>query len=425
MWCVQEIAVAQQVRLICGEVTITWDELMSAIKFLRRLYASVMDTMVVLRIFQERLDLLLVLRAVIQSTRSLYNDIPQTWSSLATLIAYTRNKGATDPRDKVFALAGLFKRMGIQLPPLDYSKSVQHVYQQMTQTAIRQFQTLDILYQVTGLENQFDLPSWVPDLSDVIPPRLLMHETFRATASSPTFYRFSDENSSLTLWGRIIGQIDRCGDPLVFNAQPNDEDAVLLVFKQWSTIAQSTSSYPYLESMLQIFARTLSTNWVSTGAYRPSAFLTIFPTWHALMISAHSGRELLNNTIENMIHDIRKIPIAANEKREFAFQMVAATLEMGVFSKVSKKTRARILHHWLAINMRRKVFFTMTNGYMGLSASSVRETDSVALLAGLNVPFVVKKLGTEYRLVALAYVHGVMEGELWDHSTKLDEFVFI
>lgn len=432
MWCVQEIAVARQVRLICGGESLTWDELISAIEYLSRLLELVMETTVVVKTFKERLALQKELRDIMRSSGSTWNGNARTWPTLATLITCTRNRGAKDPRDKVFALAGLFKRMGVGLAPSDYSKPVQQVYQEITHSTILQFRTLDILYQVTGLENQFDLPSWVPDLSDTRPPRLMMHDAFKATASSPAYYRFSDQKPSLILWGKIIGQINRCGDPVLFSAHSSESalsltaevDSVLRVFKQWNTIAHSLHSYPNHQPIPKAFARTLLNIGTFSDSCNPSDFHSLFPTWHNLMTSAQLGHDMLNESSKNMISDIQKTAATANEKLELALQMVAATLEAGVLTKVRKKKRAKTLHAWLAITMRRRIFFTMENGYMGISAYSTRENDFIALLAGLSVPFVVRRIGSEYRLIAPAYVHGVMEGELWDEKVKLDEFVF-
>lgn len=427
---------ARQVRLICGRLTITWDEIVAAIESLGRLLSLVTKTKTMVRFFQERLALQKELREIVRPSALPYDRNVRTWPTLTTLITCTRNRGASDPRDKVFAIAGLLRYMGIGLAPSDYSKSTRHVYLEITQAAIRQFGTLDILYQVTGLENQFDLPSWVPDLSDTHPPKPMIHGAFNATGSSPSYYyRFSDSAPSLTLWGKIIGQIHHCGEPNLLSAHSNlkestpslvtELDSVLRIFQQWSTIAHSLPSYPNQQTLSEVFARTLFINGTSLESGDPSSLLAVFPTWHTLMTSAASSHALRDEVLENMLVDLRSIPINAQEKREFALQMITASLEMGIQTKVSKTKRAKVLHFWLAITTRRMVFFTTESGYMGISTYGAQANDFVALLAGLNTPFIMRRKNDGYQLVGPAYVHGAMKGEVWDPQAQLDEFLFI
>jgi hypothetical protein len=44
----------------------------------------------------------------------------------------------------------------------------------------------------------------------------------------------------------------------------------------------------------------------------------------------------------------------------------------------------------------------------------------VALVAGLEVPFIVRKDGKCFRLIGPAYMHGVMKGERWDEGRLMD-----
>jgi hypothetical protein len=66
------------------------------------------------------------------------------------------------------------------------------------------------------------------------------------------------------------------------------------------------------------------------------------------------------------------------------------------------------------LKSRHKTFFTTGTGYFGTAAFTVRPGDSIALFSGLPTPFVVRKEGKFYRLLSAAYVHGIMDGELWN-----------
>src|SRR5258708_5690904 len=71
---------------------------------------------------------------------------------------------ASDPKDRVFALLGVFK---IDIT-VDYTKSVREVYLELSREWLRQVGTLDMLsYAGCGLfehlADHFSLPTWVPD----------------------------------------------------------------------------------------------------------------------------------------------------------------------------------------------------------------------------------------------------------------------
>ncbi|MCJ1243568.1 hypothetical protein MMC30_000765 [Trapelia coarctata] len=437
MWCVQEVAVAQRVRLVCGGASISWDEMIVALDYLSRLYDVMLESNIMVELYKGRLALQKQLKDIVGSTRFPHNQNPQQWPSLTTLIITTRNRGATDPKDKVFALAGLFKLMGLNLPPPDYAKSVRQVYQEITKAAISQYHSLDILYHVTGFANSFDLPSWVPDLSDTRHPMPLMYPAFSASATSPPYYRFSDTALTLTLWGKSLGPITALGDPVLFYAhapsQPPppsptaEADALLATFKQWSSLAHSLPSYPNGQPIAEAFARTLFTNGIYHDIRGPADFLAVFPTWHALLTSATSSADLSDSGVENMLRDVAAIPAQAVEKREFALSVAAAIFGLGVGTMRGKGKRARLVHAWLGVAMRRKRFFVMGGGFMGVVGGMGEVGDEVVLFAGLRVPFLVGRAegGEGWRIKGPAYVHGVMEGEGWREGEGLDEFVVV
>jgi len=59
-------------------------------------------------------------------------------------------------------------------------------------------------------------------------------------------------------------------------------------------------------------------------------------------------------------------------------------------------------------------FFVTENGRMGLGPDDMSPGDEVFCLAGSPVPYVLTAFGEEHRLVGECYVHGIMDGELWD-----------
>lgn len=79
------------------------------------------------------------------------------------LLFATRACEATDPRDKVFALLGVYKPNIICAPEADYSKSVEDVFVETAVFCLRSSNNLGIL-SLAGSPGGL-LPSWVPGLS--------------------------------------------------------------------------------------------------------------------------------------------------------------------------------------------------------------------------------------------------------------------
>lgn len=58
-------------------------------------------------------------------------------------------------------------------------------------------------------------------------------------------------------------------------------------------------------------------------------------------------------------------------------------------------------------------FFRTRQGYLGIGPASVQEDDKVCILFGGQVSFLLRQDVScgHFRLVGVAYVHGLMEGE--------------
>lgn len=56
-------------------------------------------------------------------------------------------------------------------------------------------------------------------------------------------------------------------------------------------------------------------------------------------------------------------------------------------------------------------FFTTTKGYMGLGSQAMKPGDVVSILAGGEVPFILRRAGEFFQLVGECYVYGIMNGE--------------
>jgi hypothetical protein len=441
MWCVQEIAMGRRVRLVLGKKSMAWEQLISALNYAEMTNEAIIGSSVTERLFKSRIALQETLRNVINPSP---NQPPHSWPPLSTLLDTTRSRGATNPRDKVYALHGILELMGLSLPPVETSKPVREIYQEITQIAFATDRNLNMLYQITGLPNSHDLPSWVTDLSCTRPPAILMFEAYNASSSSPIYWQVPPSSSILMLRGRIFDRVRAVGGVMNPGFQTNTQSqhsgteagplssttestTAFHIFQQWLSLAQTLPCATIKHSVPATFAATLLTNPAMNAKASLPTLLRISQTWLTHLTTSTSDELLLEPGISNMLDDVSKLPVTAHEQREFASQLVAAVLVRILGTKIGIQKRARAFHHWLHLCLRACTFFVTEGGFMGMAnGDSVRVGDGVALFSGLRVPFLVRDVGDgRWRLVSPAYVEGIMQGEAWGESGTLYEFAII
>ena len=433
MWCVQEVAVARQVELICGDAWITWDQLISGLATLERAAKFSNDSNKDIELFKNRIALQENLRRALR----LATTHPEASRlSLSRLLDATSERGSTNPKDKVFALDGLLRLMGVNMPSPDYSKPVRQIYQDMTVTAIQQDGNLNILYQLTGFPTEYGLSSWVPDFSDTNCPKMISYSAFHASRDSPCRWQFAA--GALHLRGKAVVKVATCGAAICeqsttlrgFCSIPESQRESNLnfdTFKQWSSLANSLSTYPTKESVNDAFMRTLITDLVRGDGLDFDKFFNVCKTWHNMLATGLSADLFFDAGISQMLDDILSLVSQTQARqKQFARSIVAARLAWIITGRTSVKSRARSFHYWLYTMLRRKSFFLTDNGWMGIAPSSVQEGDTVVLFSGLKTPMLIRELDDgRWRLLAPAYVHGMMTGWLWGDNTSLVEFELI
>ncbi|KAH8802609.1 hypothetical protein F5884DRAFT_887329 [Xylogone sp. PMI_703] len=135
-------------------------------------------------------------------------------STLIKLLADTALNQCTDPRDKVYALYGIVKRVERAYPP-DYTKSVERVMLEATAYIINYEKYIDIptafALRPERLEN-YSIPSWVPNFalpsylinpSDIV--KSMLDKTLW-TEDEPLKSTVIGDLSSLHLWACPLGR---------------------------------------------------------------------------------------------------------------------------------------------------------------------------------------------------------------------------
>lgn len=154
-WVVQEISLAKEALVVCGDKDINWDVFATAILILNWEQNNPMDSLL-------SYDYALSLLKLIAKLR-----LTTTPMDLLDMLWQFRSLRATDPRDKVHAFLGLMPEndpVHHQIRP-NYEIDIAQCYIQAARASILLRQNLDFLaterYPSSRLGSS--LPSWVPD----------------------------------------------------------------------------------------------------------------------------------------------------------------------------------------------------------------------------------------------------------------------
>lgn len=172
MWTVQEIVLNYKGLVNCGGVTLPWTDLLVAVDVLNRTGYQYGGWQTVLAL-HKYLALALMLHQYPQA-RDIINknnlrddiaDIDNDFDIFRTF-HYAREKKASDPKDKIYALQAVLDEFGVNLPAPDYRKSVREIYSEATLKLIEHDQSLVVLHFVSSHNRGVGFPSWVPDFTD-------------------------------------------------------------------------------------------------------------------------------------------------------------------------------------------------------------------------------------------------------------------
>lgn len=417
MWTIQEATLPSEDRvwILCGEVRLPWWYLTIAVGMLE---ASQYRW----GIWRSAMQLQTHLSSLLRKMKDRESIPGIERPSLVQILGYGRGKAATNPRDKVFALFGILQELNIASPYPAYGKSLGRIYAEATIACIKNDESLNVFYCVPSDNRREELPSWAVDWSDRSweedDSRAFSNKKpFCASESSIPYWCFREDALQLVLHGKIVDSIEYVGQPLrvdVHNLSSITPDLIWSSFRmeqksQWSfqeTIQDMHSAFQILKSWVDLALR-VGSEWNS------DAMRTAFG---ATLLEDHSADEDVNTEdmassflawFEMMIKFSPK-PAQEEEATQPALQSFVAT-SSGLISR----------YHYKAMKTCNKKSFIVTrNKFFGIAPDLVKVDDSIALVAGLGMPMILRPTGQGiYRLVCQAYIYGVMGGEAWQESS--------
>jgi hypothetical protein len=347
----------------------------------------------------------------------------QISTGMLQILSLAREKASTDLKDKIFALFGVLHELDIPILRPDYSRSLEQVYADAAISCIKHDKNLHILFRAPSDNRSSTLPSWIPDWNDVgwrdpDPRSSSVRSEFSAAGTSKSEWSYSEEHLTLSVKGKIIDSITSVGDTMNIetNADSGIQDTLIInardilgnknwkmqslldtmhvafaVLKNWVNLSSQLQVYPNHEAVKSALKCTLVEDEPSESETGES-----FEAWYQLMTSPSPVSEA-----------------PATEQQSFQ-----TFLSLQLTTGPASRYHLRALAH-----SSKKRFYTTSNGLFGTAPDIIDDGDLIAIVAGLDMPLILRPTVDGYRVVAHAYVHGIMGGEAWgneyNHGEKL------
>ncbi|KAJ2992411.1 hypothetical protein NUW58_g2182 [Xylaria curta] len=455
-WTMQEVAFARECFLLCGSVRIRWDVFMGGLRgidntiFENEVVRELITCRSVARTYLTNYPRVSPLRRrdIQPELRLLYDRLDDMWLES---IGYLKS---TLPQDRIYGLYSVFKTTGLELPNVDYQKSIAGVYGDITKAFIGARDLSILLFSIRprGFD---DLPTWTPDWDrfrteegsiEPIETTIIYSQVdaFRASGDSitrtPDFY----PPGELKVRGVIVGS----AQSIIFSStrEPptlGPDEAKLWGFTQacrdWcqeSNSSQHHELYGDEENCIEARLCTLVFHEVFEGFRRivdeehAKTLREDFDMWWDVLkypnceilaagdVESASGSDPATSPLEIILAALDPLETDASTDSDS--------------DSVTEDSRdllsqASLFHHEYCLELADWVFLSLDTGHIGRAYFNSREGDHVALLAGLKVPYLLRKVAPgRYQAVAPAYIHGMMDGNFWpENESDVEDFVLV
>jgi hypothetical protein len=345
---------------------------------------------------------------------------------LLQLLLQTRATATTDPRDRIYCLLGLASDQELLQIEINYADSVETVYRSFTLRHIECYGTLDVL-AVPRTCQETMLPTWVMDWRLTDTRYILSLDgrdrgedcSYRATMETRADVTDSPGTNIIGLSGFVFDTVIKCGRrDCSVRADPEwslwrrirhafrSHVEFRLKYLDWKYVGLLHTSKPYI-----------------TGETREDVF------WQCLT----AGRTFDSNA------DVVREDYQAWSKHFFLYPTLrwllpefALITTLGLLQLLRMMRTGFALCCWVPLygrNLQQESFNNLcgdgnsghvmiytSQGYMGLAPEATKEGDSIALLKGGRLPFVLGKEGENWAVLGSCYIHGIMYGEGFDEK---------
>ncbi|SPN99183.1 uncharacterized protein DNG_02218 [Cephalotrichum gorgonifer] len=442
MWTLQEVVLSRHCSFISGTSLCTLDDIDTIDAFVlgipdmandaprqdRSVTWSLLSGMARAEVFYSITAVSWVRKKLARS------DASDSKKLLLQLLNLTADRQATDPRDKIYALAGLVP-IGVDI---DYFTPARQLYTAVAAYLCSSISDVAVLLQKAGLaahSSTLGLPSWVPDWTTSYSTRGMFTAATEGQFASnrncpPRAKQISPSMGALTVWGLRLDTIAKVGpardeppDSDVEHMQRLGKDIQFFLGCDARSVLRDVlplppDSRPYRTgcSMLDAVLRALVFGKRSYDTKNPQVVASFL---ECLFLDPDVGDE-----IDDIVED------------ESLTRSTAGILER-VFDDARTETldwkdivceAARVLQQGAFVNKIilgsgkwRHVPFVSHSGYTGYAKAGVAAGDEVYILVSSSVPVVLRRVGTRWEFLCDCIVVGMLAGEAWDESRGVQQ----
>jgi hypothetical protein len=417
LWLVEEVAVARNVTLHCGQPAIHYRDLVEAVSIFTSFRVQISDLFRQNNLnYKDLVDRKVTIAEsfINVSTNALRatNSGIQRRHSLEALVSQLKDLTTTDPLDRIYSVLAIAKdgpsfeeATDMEHPDtienseslkIDYNKSPLEVYQDFVVRAIERSQSLDIIcrYWASSASSEVTLPTWVRPLQSTQPrvninvsertdPDSLVglpdHNYYHASRGTVAHVRSSPPSNSIAslfTHGVRIDTISKLG-----GRAPQG-----IILSEWRQLGNCATMKEAKAS--EDFWRTLVADRGPDGSNTPSWYTRAFLYCIAL-------------TPTGDIDTNRLIDTCKAEESSLVVDF---------------------LYRVQSVIWNREFLVSKNNRWIGLAPMDAKVDDVICILDGCSVPVVLRpcsrdmgtrtdERGSFYQFVGECYVHGMMDGE--------------
>jgi hypothetical protein len=346
---------------------------------------------------------------------------------LLKLLLQTRATVTTDPRDKIYCLLGLASDRELLKVEPSYGDSVETVYRSFTLRHIECYGNLDVL-SVPRSKKDTTLPTWIVDWRSNDAGNVMLLDgrdadqdcQYRATKETRASVTGSPDSNIIGLSGFSLDSVIKCGrqdssvdvDPgwsswreirHAFHAHLDFR----LKYLDWKYVGLLHTSIPYVtgEGREDVFWKCLTAGRVFESNTDLDVVRENYQAWSKYFFLYPTLRWLLPDfaliVVLGLLQFLRMI------RTSFALccwvPLYGRNLQQETFSNLCGGNSGRVI-------------ILTSQGYMGLAPEATKKGDSIALLKGGKLPFVVRREEENWVIVGSCYIHGIMNGEDFDDA---------
>ncbi|CAI6094545.1 unnamed protein product [Clonostachys chloroleuca] len=461
LWIIQEVVMgASYTVLRCGDHHLDWDTLCRAISVLYHGDNWSLKDEMLKRAYRRGISTRKVwnassLHLIHLDLRHLSNYEDEGTSSgrlgLRRLLEVANSAKCLEPRDKVFALAGMMETEIANEVTKAYSLDIPQLFAAVTIAFIKHYNNLEPLRQGNPWGPQ-TAPTWAADWSwkgrlrwsrpetpyvgplwDVSDPGPRPEDIYNAHGGLPARYVISEDGFSLHCDGFIFDEIVGLGarEFGIFEWVKGTE----MQCPSWRSCYGDDQETAQALSRLLLGGSTVGRHEQAKGCYRavlslPSTFKAGHPQFRAKKWSWLENREGYYYKWSEWRKTHNHMMLGKRSLESFFTDKIPEKAEESAYTAAFVGIDRTVKERRFMLTGSGRFGWAPDNAFdRDGDRNQVKIGDLIAIVFGCSTPLVIRRFAKQYWVIGEAYVEGIMNGEaitfLEDESFKKESFVFL